>query len=315
MTLSLATIDASPTSALQTAFQGSLQNKVAFAEEALCDDPENEDLHGVEPAVARISADAKNGRFHEPGLEDLKLIDASPRELLGVMLARVESAVHFIPQDTTKALAAALGYGPLLTAEKTICRNENLVDLQAATLSPSLTPDQVEAARRIGIGGATGRGCAGCAAGKYYAWADRNLRPCTKTESVIWLDSRIEEPVVLQISAQSSIMAFRQFLADHFRKGKKKAWLCSAVVRLTWESQVLKNNKVWVLVPEIVCALPGDKIKELLASRDLHSSMLERAARQMEEQGVVPESPPVNDAPPPSDSDYESTQDALGGML
>lgn len=309
-----AVVERYPGSAIAQVFQATPVDIVQFDEAAFCDEEENEDLHGIDVPVRRVQWNAKEGRFHEAGEKDLSVISKAPSELTGIMLARVESSVHFHPKDDAAKLAARLGYGPLLEVEKTICRNDNLAHLDQAVLANGLTEAQVAAARSIGIGGATGKGCAGCVAAKYYAHNDRNVRLCTRTENIVWLDSVIKEPFVLQVNAQASAFAFRQFLSKNFRMGKKKRWLCSAIVKLSWVGQEMKGNQIKVLKPEIVGILNREQIIALLESRDLNINMLERATRQMEEQGFIPEDASEtavasNGAPPPSDADYSGAVD------
>jgi hypothetical protein len=301
-----------PTSALALALSGDPGEAFAFDTNAVCNQDDVDDYYGLDLPIPRINANAAMGRFHEAGLKDKQAIDDAPKELVGVILARLESNVHFMPQD--KSLVTSLGYGTLLDVEKTICKNHNMKYPSQAKLSPGLSDAQMATAKAIGIGGATGRGCQGCVANKFYSHGDRNVRPCTQTENIVWLDSNnLSEPVVLQISAGTSIVEWRKFLAETFRKGKQKFWLASAVLKLSWISREIKGNQVRVLTASVVHAVPPEGVLRLLAARDNNMHLLEKATRDMEEQGVIPGADTAaSDVPPPGDSDYVTADDVDG---
>lgn len=316
--------DALPTSALVGAFQGALA--VPEVDPAALADDDDHDLQGITPAIPRINVNAQAGRFHEPGLskED---IDASPRVLEGIILARAESSIHFVPQEAKGAHAKELGYGKLLEAEKWLCRNPSAgTEPHKAELNPSLTEEQHNAARGLKLGGATGRGCTGCPAAIYRQFADKQVRLCSQAENLVWLDSKLEEPVVLQVSAAVSVSRLRRWMAETYRLGSKKLRLCAFVVRLRFQSEKMDGKDVWQLVAEVVKPVPADMLRGLVAYRELHTYMLERATRETAaapdtfEAPALPRTPAASSGdwghvPPPSDHDAEASESVLGGML
>lgn len=285
-----------------------------FAEE-----DEVDDLHGIRNQVPRITANSHHKRFCPPNTDEA---GNHPAVIEGVILARNEGRVFYVPNKAMGPkkllLANKLGYQPLLeTKQSWICSNGNLVDPARAQLNPALSPEQRETAVRLGIGGATKRGCAGCPCAAWHKIDDgtkdgANVRLCQSSESLVWLDSQQPEPVVLQVGAATSVKVLGEFIAKTFKRLGKQLSLFTYVVRLSWDIVVNQDGiKVGVLHPEVVYAIDPKDMPNLREARKAVLPMLERV--EMAEQIHEPEPEAV---PEPTAAVLDqAAEDALAGMM
>lgn len=212
-------VSSNPTSALMAATRGELSGD-DFDFDLGIDLGEHNDLDGVNPDVPMMRVDSGAGVFLE-GEQDPR---QAPSELFGIILARQGSKVFFPPKERVLQYAETVGFKTLITDEKLkwICRCGNRSRPQEAELNPALTDAQREEAKRLGLGGATGRGCVGCPANAWYDPQDgsKKMRLCKDGENLIWLDSQKEEPVVLGVIGATSVMEIEKYLKTCFSKGK-----------------------------------------------------------------------------------------------
>ncbi len=306
-------------SALRQAFNGRLIagdiNEACFA-----DEDEAGDMIGIRVNVPRIVANAKYGTFHEPGTEELER-KKCPDEIVGIMVVRSESATLFPPKEKKAVIAKErFGYQSLLDQQggpKWICRNANLAHPSQAILNPQLTSQQIEEARRLGIGGATGEGCAKCSAGCWHKIEEpgkpvKNLRMCGRSQNVVWLDSRSQEPVVLQVSAATSASTLKDWLSKHFMRNGRALSLFSYLVRFRWKSEQINGEYVNVVAPEVVSPL-GDtgQMESFRAARKSLTWMLEAAVHDSTESAM----PDLHEDQGTGQQQTADVEEAVGGLL
>lgn len=268
------------------------------------------DMHGVATQVPRLSANGQAGCFCEPGTpkEDFR---KWPDLIDGVILARREGAIHYVPQDSKADVAKKVGYEELLESDKWICRNSNTAEPGLAVLNPQLSQAQRVEAERLGIGGATGKGCIGCSAGCWRNIDDKNIRMCTQSESLVWMDSKDPEPRVLQIGAGNSVSALKKFFASRFKRQNRPLNLFTYLVRFTWASEKIDGKDVFVLVPHILGALPATMMDTLRQVRASCMWMIERAAAAQAADADHHTEPAPS---APSDMDA-AAEEAVGDMI
>ena len=155
---------------------------------------EEDDFHGIEVRTPVVDYSGKYGTFPGPGEEK----DAGPKEVQGIALARLQTAVLFKPGSDKEDKFRQLGFRALLEGEhKSICMASDT--RQPASLNPALTDEQRQEATRLGIHGATGKKCLGCPMAQFSSIIDG--RPCKKGVALLWLDALRGEPVVLRAIA------------------------------------------------------------------------------------------------------------------
>jgi len=283
-------------------------------------DDEPSDLDGLAQLVPRISANASKLKFIDPSLTDEQKKDC-PHTVVGIILARREGGFFHAFDHKNGAekvdKAKRHGFTELLNTKGWICRNPNANDPTEARLNPALTKAQVEEAKRLGIGGATGRGCEGCAAN----WRkdkddpeEKNFRLCTDTESLIWLDSKRSEAVVLQMSASTSIGFFRRWLTKTFKKGGKTLNLFTFLVKLTWGAHPTdKKCEREIVIPTELGPVRPDYIQHL---KDLRKNSLWMFDQNSKAQAVLPD-PTADGELPPFCTPEESAlaEAAVGGVF
>jgi hypothetical protein len=283
------------------------------------DEDEATDLHGIRNQVPRLTANSKHKVFCPPNTDEA---GTHPAVIEGVILARNEGNVLYVPNKAMGAkrlvLANKLGYQQLLdTKQSWICSNGNLVDPARAQLNPALSQEQRDAAIRLGIGGATKRGCAGCPCATWHKIDDgtkdgANVRLCQSSESLVWLDSQQPEPVVLQVGAATSVKVIKDFFARTFKRLGKPLSLFTYVLRLSFDTVTTEDGiKVGVLHPEVAYSLNPAEMANLREARKAVLPMLERV--EMAEQIHEPEPEAV---PEPSAAVLDqAAEDALAGMM
>ena len=271
------------------------------------DDETASDLRGVATQVPRLSANGQAGCFCEPGTDKAELRKC-PDVIEGVILARREGAIHYVPQDAKADTAGQLGYSALLGAEKWICRNSNVAEPGKAILNPQLTQQQRQEAHALGIGGDTGKGCMGCSAGCWRQLDGHNLRMCSRSEALVWMDSKDPEPRVLQVGAGNSVATLKKWFASRFKRQNRPLNLFTYLVRFSWGSEKIDGKDVFVLSPSIIGALPAPMMDVLRQVRASCMWMLERASAAQAAEEPTPD--PV-DLPEPA----KGAEDVVGDMF
>lgn len=252
------------------------------------------DLDDIAQGVPYIKADAGLGRFTDPSQKTKnEKLEQAPKELTGIILARkVTPHLRGVKDSLNKSYpgqCARSGFVKLMDTEGWICRSSDKKESSRAILNNRLTPEQKSEALRLQIGGATGKGCDFCpfARGNWEAEKeeDRHGSLCQASESIIWLDSRIEEPKVLSVGSYKSLKALKEFYKKLKRPGVTLPTF-TYVVRLSWESVIEKGNEYYVLVPTILGAVEKSMLKGLDQVRRAQAWMLERVSNAVSE-GIV----------------------------
>lgn len=190
---------------------------------------EFDDFGDIRQEIPRMGTDAKLGVFYDTKVPKTDRRN-QPQEAIGSIMARRAGCVHFgfNPKFGVekREKAKSQGYVKLLDTEDWICRNSaSDLEPKAAVLNNALTPEQKEEALRLRIGGATGRGCKECPMAVWVSDPtnpEKVFRTCNETESVLWCDKTYPEPVVLQITAGTSIANFRKYIGSICLKGKER---------------------------------------------------------------------------------------------
>lgn len=271
----------------------------------LADDDEADDMRGIRAATKRLNFNSNHGKFAPGGVRDKDVLDGDyPTEIVGVILARVEGHVlyGFDANYRERVLKfKSLGFRSLLDVPTWICSNRNMSHPLKAELNPALTPEQVDEAKKFGVGGATGRGCTGCPMAKWHKdELGADTRNCQGTEAYIWLGDDEPEPVVLSTSSSQSYTAMKRFLAEHGTVRGKPAKIYRFLIKIGTTSG--KNSKK-VMHPEILGEVPPSVIPFLQEYRLQAKALLER----MEIVPAEAEAAPVSEA--------EAAEAALGGLL
>lgn len=321
--VALATI-AKEDSALQLACSGELslaeidQEYLQFADAAA-------DFDDIGANVPYIKADGKFGRFTEPGMESQEEKLAAPKVLEGIVLARKVTPHLRGPKNSLNkqypVQCRNAGMNNLLDTDNWICRSSNKSDSSKAQLNSMLTPEQATEARRLNIGGATGRGCDGCpfAKGNWNATneADRHGALCNFSESLIWLDSNLQEPKVLSVGSYGSLKALKEFFRSKFKRGSVTIPSFAYVVRLAWTEAKENGNTWFVLSPSIVGAVEKAMLKPLDQVRSAQMWLLERVAKAQAENIVESHEREdgLEDIPFCSPEESKAIEDAIGGLM
>lgn len=298
-------------SSLQAAIRGELAAEEEF--DLGIDLGEHNDLAGIVPDVPMIKVDGGAGVFLE---KDQDPRTAAP-EMFGVILARQGSKVFFPPRDRVLDYAKGVGFKELLAEElKWICRSANTARPMQAELNPALTQAQIEEAKQLKIGGATGSGCIGCPANSWYDPGDgqAKLRLCKDGENLVWLDSKKEEPVVLTVIAASSVVSLQKYLKTCFSNGKPLP-LFRHLVKLSFDKE--KSDRPGVkdyFVLSVTNLQPFDKptLHALAGAYKGNLYLLDRASKRVDTDGHGFEA--VEVSPEESGQEVQSA-DVLGGLL
>lgn len=308
-------------SALSLACQGELSYADIDSEYAEYAEAAQDDLGDIQASVPYIKADASLGVFCEPGLDKVEKM-RQPNTLQGVILARKATPHLCGPLNSLnpdyKGRCQSAGFQSLLESEKWICRSSDGQDPNKAQLNSSLSPQQAAEARKIGIGGATGRGCASCPMAQWVEYGGKKGRLCSESESLIWLDGSLSEPKVLSIGGGvAQAKPLRQFIASKFKRGGKVIPLFAYAVRLAWKHVKEPGKEFFELVPTVIGAIEKSMLPGLNAVRTAQMWLLERASVAQAESTDVHHD--VEDLPfagpgevPGNDSALES---AVGGIM
>ena len=288
-------IPANETSALLAACRGELAGEELDLD---LDLGEHDDLQGILPDLPILKVDGGWGSFIERD-ENPK---TAPGALYGVILARQASKVFFPPRDRVLSYAQQCGFKALISDElKWICRNPNAGRPLGAELNPALSDEQREEAKRLKLGGATGASCVGCPANAGYE-PDKGskIRLCKDGENLIWLDSKREEPVVLNIIASSSVVSLQKYLKTCFSKGRALP-LFRNLVKLSFKEEESDQPGVknyYVLQVTNLQAVDKATLLQLAGAYKANLYMLERAGKRvdsMDGAGFEPHEGPVEE--------------------
>lgn len=244
---------------------------------------DHDNLAGILPDVPMIKVDGSAGVFLEKDQDPR----TAPAELFGLILARQGSKVFFPPRDRVLEYAKSVEFKELLAEDlKWICRAANSARPGAAEINPALTLAQLEEAKRLKLGGATGAGCIGCPANSWYDPGDgqSKLRLCKDGENLVWLDSQKEEPVVLTVIAASSVVSLQKYLKTCFSKGKPLP-LFRSLVKLSFAKE--KSDRPGVkdyFVFEVTNLQPLDKptLQAVAGAYKANLYLLERASKRVD---------------------------------
>lgn len=272
---------------------------------------EHNDLEGILPDVPILKVDGGAGVF----LEREQDPRTAPAELFGLILARQGSKVFFPPRDRVLEYAKGVGFAHLLADDlKWVCRAANSARPQQAEINPALTEAQLEEAKRLKIGGATGAGCVGCPANSWYDPGDGQpkLRLCKDGEQLVWLDSQKEEPVVLSVIAASSVVNLQKYLKTCFSKGKPLP-LFRNLVKLSFSKE--KSDRPGVkdyFAFQVTNLQPLDKpaLQAVAGAYKANVYLLERASKRVDSL----DGHGFDAAPAPEEVGNEEA-DVLGGVL
>lgn len=247
--------------------------------------PEEDDFHGVEVRTPLVSFNGKYGTFPGPGEEKSE----GPKEISGIALARLQTAVQFKPTDPAKVEAfRQIGFDTLLQGDhKYICHAPDT--RQPATLNPALTDGQRLEAKRLGIHGAAGKKCVGCPMSQFSTVVDG--RPCKKGAAMLWLDAQRGEPVVFQVIAYKSVRALEDFLASAFANGKVS--LYGYVLTLGRKVVNDKGNEYFELTAKLGAPIAAEEREVYRGLRAELYPLLVRTTEEAVQDGDTEETGPV----------------------
>ncbi len=278
------------------------------AQAYLADEDEAEDMAGVRGSIKRLNFNANHGKFAPAEIVDEEVKRGEyPAEIEGILLARLEGQVFygFNPEYRERMVNfKSKGFKSLLDVKTWICGNRNTLK-GLPEVNPALTPEQLEEAKKFGIGGACGTTCKSCPMNVWYKdELGANARDCQGTEAYLWLGLTEQEPVVLQTSSSQSFTAIKRFLDENCTvitaKGRQPAKIYRFVVRI--RTKIGAMSKM-VMAPEVVGLVPPSALQFLGEYRQYAKSLLERADI------AGPEEPTSQ----PSES--QAQEAALGGIL
>lgn len=254
--LALATLP--ETSALALARTGNLLPEGVT--EASVAPVEQDDFSGIEFRPKIIQANGQEGQFKD---RDLAKDIAGPNEVFGVAVVANQTQNLFRPNKQKLGQYAIYNMGKELAegTHKYICACSDKLR-GTPRLNPALTADQVEAAKKAGIGGATGVNCAACPmATKDWRLDEAGQKvppPCTPGAALAWLDSQQSEPAVLRMLGESA-RNFFAVVARRLKLGKGSLWPFSFALRFKFvkRTNVREGSSYWSADTII-----GDKIPE-----------------------------------------------------
>lgn len=249
---------------------------------------EEDDFHGIEVRTPVVDFSGKYGTFPGPGEEK----DAGPKEVQGIALARLQTAVLFKPGSDKEDKFRAIGFRALLDGEhKSICMASDT--RQPASLNPALTDEQRAEALKLGIHGATGKKCLGCPMAQFSSTIDG--RPCKKGVALLWLDAQRGEPVVLRAIAYKSVKALEDFLGQALRGVS----IYGHVLALSSTKIKEKGNEYYQLTARILEPVSPELIQTLREKRaELYPMLVQTTEEHIESHDE--DSAPVPISAPPS---------------
>lgn len=295
MSEALALVPAS-NSALARATSGAGFIPSNIPEHLLAPSDEQDDFNGIEPKTPLLAFSGKFGRFFLRCHEEA---DSGDQEAMGIALARLQTQVMFRPADGNKVERfREMGFDQLLGGENvTICRSSDTRN--PAQLNPMLTDAQRAEAKKLGIHGALGKKCMGCPMIRYSTVLDG--APCKRGMSMLWLDGKRGEPLVLTLIAYKSVKAFEDFLAQAFANGKVSIY--GYVLQLGREKVTDKSGEYFRLTAKLGQAISAEE-KE--AYRRLRAELMPMLVRTAEETLEHDEDEPQR---------YEPAADTGGGRV
>lgn len=288
-----------------------------FDESDYVDEETKSDHAGIDLTVPRIRMNVKLGQFISSQDPEEK---NPPNLVRGVILCRESSNIFFAFNrkfGDRISLVKTQGFDKLVDHETGyICRS--LSD-GTAELNPNLTPEQVAEAKRLKFGPTQGPGM-GCATCPHSKWIkvqsgkdEVNKRLCSDSENIVWLDSKLGEPVVLGIISGSAVRRFRDWSAQVFQHQRKKLNFFVYAVELAFTGEK-DDMDVNILSMRVLGSLSKEQKDQLREVRAGFRNMLERATLANASQGFAEgEQDPEKPAEPTLDPGPED--DVLGGML
>lgn len=235
---------------------------------------DDDDFADVDFRPKVLQANGQDGMFKD---RDKPKTEDGPRETAGVAVVVNQTQNLFRPNKQKVDTYNLYGIGKVLQDgdHKWICACSDKRPVQrggaAPRLNPALTPDQVEAAKQAGIGGATGQGCIGCKMATKDWLESEGVRvapPCTPGVALAWLDHKVGEPAVLRMLGESA----RNFLAVVARKlklGKRSLWPFTYLLRLVYRKRTDEDRGLayWSVDTEIRDKVPESEYPRFLEAR------------------------------------------------
>lgn len=275
-----------------------------FADEQCTD---NDD---ITPAVGRISANLKEGRFYKrDGQEKIKIGD----ELRVVMLSSKRTARAYPPtpdedfKHPFKDELLALNFTP----KRAFCRNPDRGRFDHGLLAMDVTDEQKSGLKELGW---TGK-CGGC----IFANKDpeTGVTPCEKFRDLLVQPESEDLPSVLSIRG-ASIGAYERLIQRSFFKGLKRYRITARPVKFTFEERESKKNgfeyKVMTGVAEDV--FHAEEATQFWKLRELYNKDFEEYDDLDNDDEPGPSETSTTDTPPPETplTDEEAVQAAVDGF-
>jgi len=283
-------------SALEQARHGMLQSAVlpaGMTADYIAPADEEDDLAGIHVSHPMIGINYKYGTFVNRSTKQEP--EVAPRQIAGVALARTESRLTFSPQQKDhKEKMVQIGLPELSKVEfdkaKWICQTPNLRKNKPA-LNPALSPAQRAEATKAGIG----HDCSTCPLARWYEDSSgKKFTICKTATNLLWLDSELQEPVVLNSLSGPSNKILNNFLAAHMKKGRSQLSIYSYQLRFATEKVKRDGNEYYQLVPEVG---PESSPDEMAVYRQLRSGLLDMLDSRVSEMADNMDPLETEDAP------------------
>lgn len=261
-------------SALDQARHGLMQSAILPAgmdANYLAPADEEDDLAGIHVSNPMIGINYKYGTFVNRSTKQEP--ELAPRSIAGVALARTESRLAFSPQQKDhREKIVQVGLPELSKVEfdkaKWICQTDNLRKTRPS-LNPSLTPAQKSEAVKAGVG----HDCASCPLARWHEDSTgKKFTICKTATNLLWLDSELQEPVVLNSLSGPSNKILNNFLAAHMKKGRSQLSIYSYQLKFSTEKIKRDGNEYYQLVPEVGAESSPE---ELAVYRQLRAGLLD----------------------------------------
>lgn len=271
----LPTLSLSPTCALARAQAGNLLPE-GVSPASLAPE-EDDDYADIEARHKVLQGNGQVGQFLDR--DDSPETAKGPDEVTGVIIADVATQLLFAPNKQARGRYEMYGLRVLNEAPRYICR---CTDLRSKPeLNPGLTPEQLEEAVRLGLGGATGKRCVECPMSGKMGWLEleggqKVKPPCTHGRAMVWLDSQKEEPAVLRFLGESA-RNWERFVARHFKVGRRSMMPYQNVVSFRFRAQQGEDGKYYSVEPRVVERTPPEQHPLYLAIRQALGFMVQES--------------------------------------